>query len=165
MERRSSLSHTADVDAVQIKSDFLALFDDLAKSRSARLDVQIREKVSDSDILAIVTPVNSRAAKIDARLELDFGVYLLLGQATPFEIPFDRRYYTKGPWLEELRAFCLAVIAGHFRENLIVIKGKVRGSDHEIVLPNGERIVEKWRDGIISPWSKRTLQQVQYEPY
>lgn len=125
----------------------------------------LRGEGEGSDLVATFTPHNPKAAKIELRLDLGFGVYLLLGQASPFEVPFAGGYYTQEPWLNEVRAFCMAVISGNFRERLITVRGELRGSDHQLVLPNGKKIAEHWRRGLIAPWSRKQIQILQYEPY
>ena len=140
-----------------------SLCQELAGSR-AKLSLFRHEK--SDDMVAIVEPYNAKAAKIDLRLELEFGVYLLLGRASPFEVPFKGGYYTRSGWLDEVRDFCIAVIAGNFQEKLILVRGEVKGSDHQLELPGGKKIIEHWRGpGIIAPWTRKEVQLIRYEPY
>ncbi len=126
----------------------------------------IRDKLkTGSDLVATFRPYNSKAAKIEVEMDIDFGINLLLGEASPFEIPFAGGYYTSQPWLEEVRAFCLAIMAGHFQERLIEVRGKIKGSDHCILLPTGKEVREHWRKGILLPFAKKQERLMRYEPY
>lgn len=136
---------------------------ELAMPRSEFLSLAYhRER---SDLVVTFTPHNSRAAKIELRLDPEFGVYLMLGQASPFEVPFTGGYHTRKSWLNEVEAFCLAVMKGNFEEKVIKVAGEIRGSDHQVLLPNGKKIVEHWRKGIIAPWSVKEIEFLKYEPY
>ncbi len=138
---------------------------ELADTRADLSLVRDRHKTG-SDLLAIFTPHNPKAARIEVRLALDSGVDLLLGEGTPFEVPFSGGYHTRNSWLDEVRAFCIAVMNGDFQEKLTIVRGKLRGSDHQLLLPDGKKIVEHWRGtGIIAPWANKEVRLVQYEPY
>jgi hypothetical protein len=138
---------------------------ELADTRSELSLLRDRHKTG-SDLLAIFIPHNPNAARIEMRLASDFGVDLLLGQGAPFEVPFKGGYHSRKSWLDEVRAFCMAVMAGNFEEKLIIVRGELRGSDHQLVLPSGKKIVEHWRTtGLILPWSKKEVRLVRYEPY
>jgi hypothetical protein len=137
----------------------------LADAR-AELSLLRDKQKSGSDLVAIITPHNRNAAKIELRLEFDFGVFLLFGEGAPFEVPFQGGYYTRKTWLDDVRALCEAVTTGNFREKLIFVRGELKGSDHELVLPNGRRIVEHWRGpGIVAPWTRKSFREINYEPY
>ena len=138
---------------------------ELADSRSELSLLRDKHKTG-SDLVATFIPHNPNAAKIEIRLAREFGVDLLLGQGAPFEVPFKGGYHTRQSWLDEVRAFCTAVMKGNFQEKLTVVRGKLRGSDHQLLLPNGKKIVEHWRGtGIVAPWANKEVRLVQYEPY
>ena len=122
---------------------------------------------SNTDLTAILKPRNPKAAKIELRLENDFGVYVLFGEGAPFEVPFEGGYFTGKPWIEELRELCTAVITGNFQERLIFVRGRLKGSDHTLVLPHdNKRITEHWRGpGLILPFSRKETVFVKYEAY
>ena len=141
-----------------------ALFRELADAR-AELTLQRGTGVAADDLTARVRPNNPNAAEIEARLERDFGVYLLLGRASPFEVPFPIGYYTEQPWLDEVRAFCLAVVQGNFQEKLIIVRGEVKGSTYRLRLPDGREIAERWRRGLVAPWTRREVKIVRYQAY
>jgi hypothetical protein len=142
---------------------FEELLTQLAGDR-AKIIFDRNKEHTGSDVVALIEPVNPRAAKIDARLELDFGVYLQLGRASPFEIPFWGGYYTHDPWWRELDAFCTAVMKGKFQEELMMVGGKITRSDHELILPGGKKIKERWRK-LFPFWGKRVCITMHYEPY
>ena len=123
-----------------------------------------------SDVVAIIEPNNPLSARIDARLELDFGVYLLLGHGASFEIPFSGGDYTGGSWLDEMKTLCRAVALGRFEEELTTIWKRIRRSDYRLYLESGAEIVESWGRGILGLLPKRVLPRrshrlLRYEPY
>jgi len=128
-------------------------------------EVEKNKERSDSDVVVKIMPRSQEAAPIDARLELDFGVYLLFGVATQFEIPFSRGYYTGSDWLTELDMLCRAVAKGNLQERVVYIGEKAVYSKHRLVLENGKTIRESWGVWPILPWRKTRTVEHHYAAY
>jgi hypothetical protein len=125
-------------------------------------EVERNKQKTGSDVVVKIRPRSEEAAPIDARLELDFGVYLLLGVAAQFEIPFSKTYYTGRDWLTELDVLCRAVASWHFEERVIYAGEKAVYSKHQLVLENGKTIRESWGIRPILPWRKTRIVEHHY---
>jgi hypothetical protein len=137
---------------------------------SAKLTLTRDKPLTGSDVVATIEPNNIFSARIDARLDLDFGVYLLLGHGAPFEIPFGGGDYTNEPWLDEMKTLCRAVVLGRFEEELISVGNRVRRSNYRLCLESGVEIAESWGRGLLGILPKRLLPKrdrrlLRYEPY
>lgn len=128
-------------------------------------EVEKNKQKSGSDVVVKIRPRSQEAAPIDARLGLDFGVYLLFGVAAQFEIPFSKTYYTGSDWLTELDVLCRAVASGHFEERVIYVGEKAVYSKHQLVLENGKTIRESWGIRPILPWRKTRTVEHHYAAY
>lgn len=128
-------------------------------------EVEKNKQKSGSDVVVKIRPRSQEAAPIDARLELDFGVYLLFGVAAQFEIPFSKTYYTGSDWLTELDVLCRAVASGHFEERVIYVEEKAVYSKHQLVLGSGKTIRESWGIRPILPWRKTRTVEHHYAAY
>jgi hypothetical protein len=128
-------------------------------------EVERDKERSGSDVVVKIRPRSQDAAPIDARLELDFGVYLLFGVAAQFEVPFSKTYYTGSDWLTELDMLCRAVAKGNFQERVIYIGEKAVYSKHQLMLENGKTIRESWGIRPILPWRKTRTVEHHYAAY
>jgi hypothetical protein len=98
----------------QICDDFIECLSQFALAGST-WEIEKDKQKSGSDVVVKIRPRSLEAAPIDARLELNFGVYLLFGVAAQFEIPFSKPYYTGKDWLTEVDVLCRAVTRGHLK--------------------------------------------------
>jgi hypothetical protein len=130
-------------DLLPIEDEFVALLTELTQGIGEMVVCRDKQNTG-SDVVCAVTPLSANAAAIDARLETDFGVYLLFGVADPFEVPLSGGRYEKKSCFDEVRLLCMAVIKGHFEEDLKLVNGKARSSKHRLVLDNGQIIKERW---------------------
>jgi hypothetical protein len=131
----------------------------------ATWEVEKNKQKSGSDVVVKIRPRCQEAAPIDARLELDFGVYLLFGVAAQFEIPFSKTHYTRSDWLTELNMLCRAVTSGHFEERVTYVGQKAVYSKHQLALENGKIIQESWGIRPILPWRKTRTVVHHYAAY
>jgi len=133
----------------EISAGFVSVFERLKKSvpsSSCTIEFDLTGTTG-SDAIAIVKPTNVKAAEIDARLKLDFGVYLTLGKGTVFELPLKGKRYTNLPFFEELEAICKAVVLGKFEEGVSFVQDTVSSA-------TGAVIIEGRKDMITDSWVK-----------
>lgn len=148
----------------ELEQQFIALFKSFTEY-GATVNIQQDKENTGSDVVAIITPLNPQAAKIDARLELDFGVYLLFGVASAFEVPLKGGYYTKGSCMEEVKALCAAVIRGRFEEEIVTVNGQLLKGTTTLVLENGKVIRESWSRFKFYPFHHKDTSQYKYSAY
>jgi len=148
----------------QVCEDFLKCLSQVA-ALGARCEIDMNKEKTGSDVLVKVVPESDGASPIEARLELDFGVYLLFGVSAQFEVPFSKGYYTGADWLTELGMLCRAVANGNFQERLIYVGLKIVYSKHQLVLENGKKIRESWGIRPILPWAKTRTVEHHYAAY
>lgn len=110
----------------------------------ATWEVTQDRETTGSDVVVRIMPTRREAASIDARFETDFGVYLLFGVISQFEVPLSRGYYTGRDWLTELGMLCRSVATGNFQEKLTYIGEKVVYCRHQLALEDGTIIRESW---------------------
>jgi len=146
------------------REDFIECLSQLVGA-GATWGLEENKEITGSDVVVKITPQSHESAPIDARLELDWGVYLLFGVAAQFEVPFSERYYTETDWLTELGMLCRAVANGRFEERLIFIGQKLVYSKHRLVLENGRTIRESWGIRPILPWRKTQTEVRHYRAY
>src|SRR5256885_10885935 len=127
----------------KICEDFVNCLSQFA-AMGARCETEKNKEKTGSDIVVKIIPETKGASPMEARLELDFGVYLLFGVSAQFEIPFSKGYYTGTDWLIELGMLCRAVATGNFEERVIFMGPKAVYSKHQLVLENGKKIRESW---------------------
>ena len=140
MQNRKSMT------TAEISAGFVSVFERLRKSMPPS-SCTIEFGTTGSDAIAIVKPTNVKAAEIDARLKLDFGVYLTLGKGTVFELPLKGKRYTNLPFFEELEAICKAVTLGKFEEGVSFVQDTVSSA-------TGAVIIEGRKDMITDSWVK-----------
>lgn len=131
----------------------------------ATWEVERNKQKTGSDVVVKIVPRSEKAAPIDARLELDFGIYLLFGIAAQFEIPFSKTHYSGSDWLTELDMLCHAVANGHFEERVIYVGDKAVFSEHQLVLGNGKTVREHWGIRPLFPWKKTRTVEHHYAAY
>ncbi len=148
----------------QFREGFLKCLSQFA-TRNVHLDTEENKEKTGSDVVVRIMPESQDAAPIDARLELDWGVYLLFGVKSQFEIPISKGYYTGKDWLTELGMLCRAVANGNFQERLIYVGEKVVYSRHQLELENGKTIRESWGIRPVFPWTKSRTVEHHYAAY
>src|SRR5882762_10363206 len=82
---RGSTMSTSITPNQRICDDFIECLSQFVGAGST-WEVEKNKQKPGSDVVVTVRPRAQEAAPIDARLELDFGVYLLFGVAAQFEI-------------------------------------------------------------------------------
>jgi hypothetical protein len=144
---------------------FVRIWEELQQLYDVQLSIS-QDKVSNgSDVVAVVTPSNIGAAKIDARLDVDFGVYALFGECANLEVPLNGGYYTGLPSLTETSALCDAVASGRLREEITYAGGKPLKGSFAFVLPDGKSFSESWRNLYVFPLRPREQRTITWEPY
>lgn len=131
----------------------------------AAYEIERNKDTSGSDVVIKITPKSPEAASIDARLELHFGVYLLLGVSAQFEIPFSKSYYAGTDWIAELAMLCRAVASGNFQERLVYRGNEMVYSRHQLVLENGKTVRESWGIRPILQWRETRTVEHHYAAY
>jgi len=163
MDRRTAMSNSSSATQ-QVCEDFVKCLSQVA-AIGARCETEKNKEKTGSDVVVKIMPESEEASPIEARLELDFGVYLLFGVSAQFEVPFSKGYYTGADWLTELGMLCRAVASGNFEERVIYIGPKVVYSKHQLVLENGKKIRESWGIRPILPWRKTHTVEHHYAAY
>jgi hypothetical protein len=152
--------------------DYIKLFQQLLNSLSPNCaSLKISDEPLTGGLLIEVKPASSKAAKIDAIVESDFGVHLEFGVGAVFDVPLKGKRYTDLPCYDEVKALCTAVIAGEFEEKVLFVETKVLGAVKTKVLGAKARIflekpwIEKWRELEFHPGRKKEWKHFKYSPY
>lgn len=148
----------------QATKQFTSLFEAFALRR-AHLQLAQQKEQTGSDVVAILTPENPNSAQIDARLELDFGVYLLFGRISTFEVPFNREYGAGQSWLSQLDALCSSVIEGGLRECVVSGGSEIVSGKTILTLPCGKVVREHWTRLCLGLLHKKSSRNYTYAPY
>jgi hypothetical protein len=141
-------------------------------SAAARCEVHRNRRAHKSDVVVKILPDRIGAATIDARLEMDFGVYLLLGVATPFEVPFKRKGRSvfgssrrRSSWQQEVSVLCHAVSAGRFCEEVTYLGERAVHSSFVLTLEDGRELRQSWGVRPKLPWRKPRVVTHDYLAY
>jgi hypothetical protein len=119
---------------------------------------------SDGEYL-ILTPSNPRAASIhiDVNDHSDV-VTLTIGRGAVFEVPLEGKRYSDLPYLEEIRAICLAAIRGDITETVWFKGGEVIGGAGKAKIGSSE-VGDSWRRLFTNPFRKSTKKKFIYDAY
>lgn len=146
------------------KADYRTLFEDLSRTLpSGCASLVCGEEPTTGELIMQLIPASGKAARIEARVEMAVGVTLSFGEGAVFEVPLKGMRYTNLPCLEEVRALCLAVIAGRFEEVVYTAKSEVLGAKAKILLE--KPVVESWRALRFYPFRKTEKKYLTYAPY
>jgi hypothetical protein len=149
-----------------VKEGFLQIFQELKNRYDVQLNLSSDREKTGSDLVAIVTPASGKAARIDARLELDFGVYMLVGVQAVLEVPLLRPgYYLELPCLEETRMLCSAVSCGALCENVTYSGGRPFKGSFTLNVPGGKTISQSWRNLYVCPLKRKERRTFVYEAF
>lgn len=133
---------------------------------SCSLDFPRPDPRDDKSPTAIITPFSSRSARIHARFQPGFGVYLTLGMASVFEVPLKGKRYIGLEMLEEVQQLGRAVIEQGFVEYVVRAGEKVIGATGELeVLGKKGLVSESWMRIGLGLFKKKTRTRYEYERY
>jgi hypothetical protein len=113
----------------------------------------------------ILIPSNPAAARIHVQVDEDLDVVgLTVGRGAVFEVPLEGHRYTDLPYLDEIRAICLAAIRGDVEETVWFKGGDVVGGAARARIGSRE-IGDSWRQLFTNPLRRSTKKSFVYEPY
>jgi hypothetical protein len=113
----------------------------------------------------ILIPSNAAAARIHVYVEEDSDVVgVTIGHSAVFEVPLEGHRYSDLPYLDEIRAICLAAIRGDVEETVWFKGGEVIGGTARARIGSRE-VGDSWRRLFTNPLRHRTKSTFLYEPY
>jgi hypothetical protein len=113
----------------------------------------------------ILTPSNPSAASIHVDVSDDSDVVTLtIGRGAVFEVPLEGHRYSRLPYLDEIRAICLAAIHGEIEET-VWFKGRdiIGGTGSAKI--GSTKVGDSWRKLFTNPLRRATKRSFVYEPY
>lgn len=147
-----------------LKQDYARLFQDLVSSLPPHCaSLKIVDDSSTGYLTVVVTPSSDKAARIHAEVDDRVGVTLSFGKGAVFEVPVKGMRYTNLPCLEEVRALCMAVMAGRFEEEVLLVGTDVLGARAKIYLD--KPVNERWRELKFYPFRRIVKENLKYSAY
>jgi hypothetical protein len=113
----------------------------------------------------IITPSRKAAATIHVDVSEDSDIVgVTLGRAGVFEVPESGHRYSDLPYLDEVRALCLAAIRGDIEETVWFKGNDVIGGRPRVRIGSAE-VGDAWRKLPTNPLRRAIPKSFTYEPY
>ena len=126
----------------------------------------LASSTTDDGVIVIEqSPTSPQAARIVANVEPDGGlVTLVFGGGSVFEVPSRGRRFTGGPFEDEIRTLCVAVVQGHFEETIWVKREEVVRAVGRLEV--GGRVVRSsWAELFPNIFFRGEKRVIHYEAY
>ena len=144
--------------------DVASVVDQLARALPPTAAVVTRESTEDGAAI-LLSPKGEHSA--DVRIDIMAGnphVFISAGHGGIFEVPPEGHRYSDLDLLDEIRAICLAVIRGEFRET-VWFKGDEVVGGHGVVRIGSSDVGDRWRKVFSNPFTRTVRRSYSYAPY
>jgi hypothetical protein len=112
-----------------------------------------------------LTPSNRAAAPIHVDVSNDSDVVTLtIGRGAIFEVPLNGHRYSGLPYLEEVRAICLAAIRGEVEETVWLKGDSIVGGSARAKI-GSTTVGDSWKKLFTNPLRRATKKSFSYRPY